>query len=109
MQAVMRSRGLIVAILVIAVLATVLLVTCPDGIHLASPAATLGACLAMSHSTGLGAAIGAGADRVLASTMLATAAGLAMFMVAAQTSAAQALRPASPGRRIDPLNGRLRL
>lgn len=109
MQAVMRNRGLVVAVLVIAMLAAVLLVTCSDGIHFPSPAGTVGACLKMAHSTVVGAVIGADASRVLTSTMLATIAGLAMFMVAVRTNAAWAYRSVSPGRQIDPLNGRLRL
>jgi hypothetical protein len=109
MQAVMRNRGLVVAVLVIAMLAAVLLVTCSDGIHLASPAATVGACLTMAHSTVVGAVIGADAGRILASTMLAAIAVLAMLMVTVRTTAAPTLRSAAPGRPIDPLNGRLRL
>jgi len=109
MQAVMRNRGLVAAVLVIAMLAALLLVTCSDGIHLPSPTGAVGACLTMSHSAVLGAVIGADVDRVLASSMLATIAGLAMFMVAVRTTVAQARSSASPGRPVDPLNGRLRL
>lgn len=109
MQAVMRNRGLMIAILVVAILAAVFIITCSDGIHVASPTGTVAGCLTMSHTSVLGAAIGSSADRLLPPTMLATLAGLAMFMVAVGTAAAPAPHSVTPGKPNDPLHGRLRL
>ena len=109
MQVALRNRSTVATILVIVMLAAALAIVCSDGIHLPVPGSVSGACITMPHSSLLAATIGAGGEQLAASLMFAIVAGFAAVFFSTRLAATSAGSGISPGRRIDPLNGRLRL
>lgn len=107
MSVALTSRSVVVTILVIIMLAAAFAIVCSDGIHSPAVAAVGGMCLAMTHSSIVGAIVGASGQGLVTTALLAVAAGLAM--VSARPLLATARRAAPPERPIDALNGRLRL
>lgn len=109
MQVALRNRSTVATILLIAMLAAALAIVCSDGIHLPVPGSVSGACVTMSHSSLLTATIGAGGERLAISLMFAIVGGFATVAFSMRWAATAASTGISPGRPIDPLNGRLRL
>lgn len=109
MQTALRNRSTVATIVVIVMLAAALATVCSDGIHLPVPGSVSGSCLTMTHSSVLGATIAADGERLVGSAMFLLVVGLAMVFASARPALALAHVAVSPGRPIDPLNGRLRL
>jgi len=109
MQVAPRNRSTVATILVIVLLAAALVIVCSDGIHLPVPGSVSGACVTMPHSSPLATTVGAGGENLAASLMFAVVGGFATVLFATRWAAASASSGISPGRPIDPLNGRLRL
>jgi len=109
MQVALRNRSTVATILVIVMLAAALVIVCSDGIHLPAPGSVSGACVTMPHSSPLAATVGAGSEHLAASLMFAVVGGFATVLFSTRWAAASASSGISPGRSIDPLNGRLRL
>ena len=109
MQVALRNRSTVATILVIVMLAAALAIACSDGIHVPVPGSVSGACVTMSHSSLLATTLGAGGERLAVSLMSAVVGGFATVLFSTRWVTASASSGISPGRPIDPLNGRLRL
>jgi len=102
-------RSTVATILVIVLLAAALVIVCSDGIHLPVSGSVSATCATMAHSSILAATLEAGGGRLAASLMLTLVAGFAAVLLSMRRATAAASSVISPGRPIDPLNGRLRL
>ena len=109
MQAALRNRSTVAPILVIVMLAAALVIVCSDGIHLPVPGGVSEICATMAHSSILAATIRAGGEGLAASPVFAIVGGFATVLFSTRWAAVAASSGISPGRPIDPLNGRLRL
>jgi hypothetical protein len=101
------NKSLTAAILVIVALSAVLLLVCPDGIHVPVSGSMGSRCLVMTHSSVLG--IGSDSSPLLASVTLAIAVGLAATLALARPTLFAGTGETRHGRSFDPLNGRLRI
>lgn len=98
----------VLPVLVIALVAALLVVVCPDGVH-AGFSGMSSSCRTMTHSAGLGSAVesSAGQLAMVLLAMVAIALTMPLFMIGRRrVSVPIGHSPASPP---DPLNGRLRI
>jgi hypothetical protein len=109
----MRRAGnmgrLVASILVIGLLAAVLAVACPQGVHPASAKIADPACAVMTHAGVASAVLGSDSGRTLIAGAVAGAATLSLFALSLESTARLAPAATTPGSPVDPLHGRLRI
>ena len=109
----MRRAGnmgrLVTSILVIGLLAAVLAVACPLGVHPASAKMADPACAVMKHSSVPSAVLPSGSGRTLAASTSAGAVTSSLFALSLESTARLAPAVTTPGSPVDPLHGRLRI
>ena len=103
------SSRVVASILAIGILAVVLTVACPEGVHVTFTRALGSACAAMPHAGGVAAAVASEPARAVTPVVTAVAAAFAPVLISSFEVASLAPLAVSPGVPTDPLHGRLRL
>lgn len=103
-----KNRSLIAAIMVLTAAVAVLGVVCITDIHVPLAGIIGDACLAMVHTTGLGAASSTGVMSVVL-MFVATGAGVALMFMASFSKPSSRRFAFALAQQANPLNGRLRV
>jgi hypothetical protein len=104
-----RLSEVVATMLVVGLLAAILVIACPEGVHLALSRTMDGHCVVMTHSGGPAATLASESARTLVGQVAALAAVPALHAFNTDVAASVVSRGSWSGIPPDPLRGRLRI